>query len=133
VIGGASFIFFSNDLYAQLSAVDARPQHTLFFKTSMAAARRAQLSDSPIVIDSQAYDSALDQAQEPSGDDTLISRFTKAHCRKCHRCIGEFYNGWLKITGSYFLPALADAYSTHDIRRSGRERDAAVDTELAGW
>jgi len=90
------------------------------------------VSDSPIVIDFQAYDSALDQAQEPSGDDTL-TRSTKAHCRKCHQCIGEFYNGWLKITGSYFLPALADSYSTPDIRFNGREKDAAANTELAGW
>jgi hypothetical protein len=60
------------------------------------------------------------------------NRSTKAWCKRCNACVGDFFNSWLKITGSYYLPALLGSYSSL-LKDQGRKRTAAVGTELDGW
>lgn len=59
------------------------------------------------------------------------NRSTKGYCQKCNRYLGEFYNSWCRITGSYYVPALRGSYRSLLVN-SGRQQAAARGTDLEG-
>ncbi|KAL6703174.1 hypothetical protein ACN47E_010167 [Coniothyrium glycines] len=58
-----------------------------------------------------------------------LSRSTKGFCTKCQGIVGEFYNSWHKITGSYYTPALLGSYRSF-LSPTGRQRAASQGTIL---
>ncbi|KAF1935109.1 hypothetical protein EJ02DRAFT_428729 [Clathrospora elynae] len=60
-----------------------------------------------------------------------LSRSTKGFCRNCKSNVGEFYNSWHRITGSYYVPALLGSYST-TLRSTGKLKAASKGTDLEG-
>ncbi|KAF2146557.1 uncharacterized protein K452DRAFT_294121 [Aplosporella prunicola CBS 121167] len=55
-----------------------------------------------------------------------------ARCKRCQAVVGRFDNLWLRITGSYYLPAARDAYHTPGLHVQGREKAASIGTALDG-
>lgn len=97
----------------------------------MAATRkRSRISDTPIVQDAHSQAAAAAQLASPDGD-FPVTRSTKGFCKKCSAQVGEFYNGWVKITGTYYLPALLGSYNSL-LRESGRQKAASLGTALNG-
>ena len=64
--------------------------------------------------------------------DSPFNRSTKGICTNCKNNIGEFYNSWAKVTGSYSVPALLGSYST-TLRPTGKQKAASKGTVLEGW
>ncbi|KAL6168381.1 hypothetical protein ACJQWK_06029 [Exserohilum turcicum] len=56
-------------------------------------------------------------------------RATTAFCRHCSRQIGDFYNSWYRVTGSYYAPALLGSYS-FSLKRSAKPKAASKGTDL---
>lgn len=57
-----------------------------------------------------------------------------AHCRHCDATIGTFYNNWLKVTGSYYLPSLIGSYNVIGLTISKGEPKVATNANaLEGW
>jgi hypothetical protein len=73
-----------------------------------------------------------DSADEESPRLPPTNRATKAFCKNCNTSIGDFYNSWYQVTGSYFIPALLGSYSS-TLRPMGKLKAASKGTELAGW
>lgn len=59
-------------------------------------------------------------------------RATTAFCRHCSRQIGDFYNSWYRVTGSYYAPALLGSYS-FSLKRSAKPKAASKGTDLEDW
>jgi hypothetical protein len=57
---------------------------------------------------------------------------TKGYCKNCGTNIGEFYNSWHKVTGSYYVPALLGSYRSL-LKSSGKQKAAARGTAIEGW
>lgn len=57
---------------------------------------------------------------------------TEGFCRDCGSNIGEFYNSWHRVTGSYFVPALLGSYRSL-LRSTGKQKVASKGTDLEGW
>jgi len=57
---------------------------------------------------------------------------TKGFCKLCKGGVGDFFNSWIKVTGSYYLPALLGSYSSV-LSAKGRQKPASMGTELDGW
>jgi hypothetical protein len=74
-------------------------------------------------------DSADEYSPRPGSP---TNRSTKGFCKKCSNIIGEFYNSWSKVTGSYYVPALLGSYSTA-LRPTGKQKAASKGTDLEGW
>lgn len=74
----------------------------------------------------------VEDADEASPPSPPANRATKAYCKNCQNCIGDFYNSWYKVTGSYFVPALLGSYSSI-LQPMGKLKAASKGTELAGW
>jgi len=68
----------------------------------------------------------------PAEDEDGDSRSTIGQCRKCQSDVGEFFNSWIKVTGSYYLPAMAGSYRTPGLI-FGKMRPASADSALADW
>jgi hypothetical protein len=64
--------------------------------------------------------------------DTPTSRSTKGFCKNCGTNIGEYYNSWHKVTGSYYMPALLGSYQSL-LRNSGEQKAASIGTAIEGW
>jgi hypothetical protein len=84
-----------------------------------------------------AGEAGLLEVPESSDNDSLHtaeppSRATKGVCEACGAVVGDFFNSWIKVTGSYYLPALLGSYSSV-LSAVGRQRPATVDSELDGW
>lgn len=60
------------------------------------------------------------------------SRSTTGACKRCKHVVGQFFNSWNKITGTYYLPALTGSYSS-SLRAHGRQKAATMGTDLDGW
>ncbi|KAI4953773.1 hypothetical protein J4E91_002621 [Alternaria rosae] len=73
----------------------------------------------------------VEDADEASQPSPPANRATKAYCKNCQNCIGDFYNSWYKVTGSYFVPALLGSYSSI-LQPMGKLKAASKGTELAG-
>lgn len=82
---------------------------------------------SPTVIDSP--------PRQQDDEDAPGARSTEAFCGSavCGRKIGEFYNSWIRVTGSYFLPALEASYRLTGLGDAGRVKPASSGSSLAGW
>jgi len=91
------------------------------------AASRKPAEDSPIVIDSS------DQDEDDEDADAPLARSTEGFCRSCRHQIGEFYNSWVRVTGSYYLPALESSYRLTGAKRAAMVQKASSDSSLAGW
>ncbi|CAO2656674.1 Nn.00g054770.m01.CDS01 [Neocucurbitaria sp. VM-36] len=63
--------------------------------------------------------------------DSPVQRTTEGFCRNCCNKIGEFYNSWHRVTGSYFVPALLGSYRSL-LEITGREKAASKGTNLEG-
>ena len=61
-----------------------------------------------------------------------INRSIKGYCRNCRNSIGDFYNSWYRVTGSYYVPALLGSYSV-TLKSTGRPKAASKGTDLEGW
>lgn len=97
----------------------------------MAATRkRSRISNTPIVQDAHSQ-AAATQLALPDGD-FPVTRSTKGFCKKCSTQVGEFYNGWAKITGTYYLPVMLGSYNSL-LKESGRQKAASLGTALNGW
>jgi hypothetical protein len=64
--------------------------------------------------------------------DTPKSQSTKGFCRNCGTNIGEFFNAWHKVTGSYYMPALLGSYRSL-LKSSGKQKAASRGTAIEGW
>ncbi|RMZ66984.1 fe-s assembly co-chaperone [Pyrenophora seminiperda CCB06] len=60
-----------------------------------------------------------------------ISRSTKGYCKMCDNSIGDFYNSWCRVTGTYYVPALLGSYSV-TLKSSGKQRPTTTGTALEG-
>lgn len=78
----------------------------------------------------QVVESAEREASSCPG--TPINRSTKGFCKNCGTNIGEYYNSWHKVTGSYYVPALLSSYRSL-LKRSGRQKAASRGTAIEGW
>ncbi|KAF2436571.1 hypothetical protein EJ08DRAFT_691734 [Tothia fuscella] len=90
-------------------------------------------SDHPAVIDSQRSTSAIQSSttMEIDDDESSTNRSTIAHCRACDKPFGEFFNGWSKVTGSYYLPSLPGSY-TVSLHPKGKPKPASAESALVG-
>ncbi|KAG9188443.1 hypothetical protein G6011_02366 [Alternaria panax] len=70
-------------------------------------------------------------ADEASPHSPPTNLATKAFCKNCKNNIGDFYNSWFKVTGSYYVPALLGSYSS-TLRPMAKIKAASMGTELAG-
>jgi hypothetical protein len=86
----------------------------------------AETGAQPVV---EIADSADEGSPRPGSP---INRSTKGFCKNCKNCVGDFYNSWAKVTGSYFVPALLGSYST-TLRPTGKQKAASKGTVLEGW
>lgn len=73
-----------------------------------------------------------ESADEASPRSRPVNRATKAFCKNCKNNVGDFYNSWYKVTGSYYVPALLGSYSS-TLQPMGKLKAASKGTELAGW
>jgi hypothetical protein len=64
--------------------------------------------------------------------DTPRSQSTKGFCKNCGTNIGEFYNSWHKVTGSYYVPALLGSYRSL-LKSNGKQKAASRGTAIEGW
>jgi hypothetical protein len=64
--------------------------------------------------------------------ETPKSQSTKGFCKNCGTNIGEFYNSWHKVTGSYYVPALLGSYRSL-LKSSGKQKAASRGTAIEGW
>lgn len=61
-------------------------------------------------------DQGLPQLGSPAS-----SRSTKGFCKICGANVGDFFNSWHKITGSYYVPALLGSYRSL-LRQAGKRK-----------
>lgn len=94
----------------------------------MAAARSVR--ESTTISESQPEAEADAESQSSDED---VSRSTNGFCRKCNSNIGEFYNGWIKITNTYYLPALVGSYSAPGLQLAPKAKVALIGSEFEGW
>jgi hypothetical protein len=93
----------------------------------------ASITDENADTGAQPVVEIADSADEGSPrPDSPLNRSTKGFCVNCRNSIGDFYNSWSKITGSYFVPALLGSYST-TLRPTGKQKAASKGTVLEGW
>ena len=83
-------------------------------------------------VSGAATDSAADANDSPLHLEASLNRSTKGICRNCKGTIGEFYNSWYRITGSYYVPALLGSYRSY-LRRTGKQKAASNGTDIEGW
>lgn len=77
-------------------------------------------------------ETAPSENNETTGANAPIPRATTAFCRKCGGRVGDFYNSWYRITGSYYLPALLGSYRSL-LKSAGKRKAAAQGTILEKW
>lgn len=65
-------------------------------------------------------------------EDDNDSRSTIGQCIKCGSDIGEFFNSWIKGTGSYYLPAMVGSYQLINVRE-GKPKLANDSSSLSEW
>jgi hypothetical protein len=93
----------------------------------------ASINNEGLDTDPQSIVEIAESADEGSPHpNTPPSRATKGFCRNCRTNVGEFYNSWHKITGSYYVPALLGSYSTI-LKSTGKQKAASKGTDLEGW
>jgi hypothetical protein len=97
-------------------------------QTAAAASTSAEHTDSPTAASVQVAETVHGGSLSPAP----VSRSTVGYCKRCEAAVGEWYNEWHKITGTYYLPTLLGSYSSRLRARSGH-KPASVGTVLDGW
>lgn len=64
--------------------------------------------------------------------DSLVHRSAEGFCRNCCNKLGEFYNSWHRVTGSYYVPALLGSYRSL-LKSTGKEKAASKGTKFEEW
>jgi len=91
------------------------------------------VGDNTVVIEMQHATADMASADEaPSRPASPISNSTKGFCKSCDNMIGDFYNSWYRVTGSYYIPTLLGSYSV-SLRSTGKQKAASKGTDLEGW
>ena len=91
------------------------------------------VGDNTVVIEMQHATADMASADNaPSRPASPISRSTKGFCKSCDNMIGDFYNSWYRVTGSYYIPTLLGSYSV-SLRSTGKQKAASKGTDLEGW
>ena len=92
---------------------------------------KARTGGSPVAVDSESAHSAAVNRYADHHDADPTS--TIARCKACGADFGEFYNGWLKVTGSYYLPSRVGTYRITGLHPKGKPKPASADSTLVGW
>lgn len=74
----------------------------------------------------------LQSESEDDGRGAEADRSTVGQCKNCHADIGEFFNSWLKVTGSYYLPVMVGSYQLVSLQ-TGKPRSASSKSSLSEW
>ena len=90
------------------------------------------MAAAPATAPAAAAPAMVDRSPSPASD-SATSRSTIGQCKSCKRDVGEFYNSWVQVTGSYYLPALVGSYRTSLRPYNNKPRAAAVESSLTGW
>ena len=90
----------------------------------------AEASAAAVAVAAKTGSDNADEGASPLG--SPMNRSTIAYCRQCNTTIGDFYNSWHKVTGSYFIPALPASY-THQLQKTGKVKAASKGNDVAGW
>lgn len=53
-------------------------------------------------------------------------------CKHCHADIGEFFNSWIKVTGSYYMPVMVGSYQLVNLQTSN-PKPASSNSSLREW
>ncbi|KAF2109438.1 hypothetical protein BDV96DRAFT_585598 [Lophiotrema nucula] len=109
----------------------ATAQQNLRSASRTASASVLAASDAPAPAPSVEVEpaGAVDSIDISSSSPAPANRSTTGFCRRCNGNVGEFYNAWHKITGTYYLPALLGSYSSR-LRPHGRQTAATDGTDL---
>jgi len=97
----------------------------------------AKLMRAPSAMDVD-VDVNLNNGRPPSeapsdlAEDEGEGRSTIGQCRKCHADIGEFFNSWIKVTATYYLPAMPASYRLVGVT-TGKQRLASPTSSLSEW
>lgn len=78
------------------------------------------------VAESVDHDSPRPQSQPPA------NRSATGFCKRCQNEVGQFFNSWHRVTGSYYLPALLGSYSSR-LKEHGKQKAASIMTDIDGW
>jgi hypothetical protein len=94
----------------------------------------ASIIDESIAVLTKTSPPAVAESTEDASPspDTPINRSTTGFCKNCGTNIGEYYNSWHKITGSYYVPALLGSYRSR-LKSSGKQKSASRGTAIEGW
>ncbi|KAH8732891.1 hypothetical protein GQ44DRAFT_601623 [Phaeosphaeriaceae sp. PMI808] len=104
-----------------------RPQRSVSHATPLVeeTTEAAEITNPEKVTESAQNQNASSRSNTP------FNRSTKAFCCKCGSNLGEFYNLWHKVTGSYYVPALLASYSSL-LKNSGKQKAASRGTAIEG-
>jgi hypothetical protein len=87
----------------------------------------------PTVSEELSAIAVIESAQDASPPfDTPVNRSTKGFCKNCGSNIGEYYNSWRKVTGSYYVPTLLGSYRSL-LKSCGKQKAASRGTAIEGW
>ncbi|EFQ89964.1 hypothetical protein CFE70_010546 [Pyrenophora teres f. teres 0-1] len=90
------------------------------------------VGDNTVRTEMQPATAGLGSADEASSRSASpISHSTRGFCKTCDNIIGDFYNSWYRITGSYYVPALLGSYSVL-LKSAGKLKAASKGTDLEG-
>ncbi|KAI9695609.1 MAG: hypothetical protein M1820_008534 [Bogoriella megaspora] len=84
---------------------------------------------SPPYHDASKGPASPSRAEEPSAS---THQTVRGACHRCGAVVGEFFNSFIQVTGSYYLPALVGSFSTNGVVAKGRAKSAATGSELDG-
>ncbi|KAI2478033.1 hypothetical protein Ptr902_10716 [Pyrenophora tritici-repentis] len=88
--------------------------------------------DNTVMAEMQQAMAAMGSAEEASfRPASPISHSTRGFCKTCDNIVGDFYNSWHRITGSYYVPALLGSYSI-SLKSTGKQKAASKGTDLEG-
>lgn len=73
----------------------------------------------------------VERIEEIPVADSPGNRSTKGYCQNCNCHLGDFYNSWCRVTGSYYVPALRGSYTSR-LKKSGKQKAAFRGTDLEG-
>lgn len=96
---------------------------------------RTNATASPLVSNSESTltpGTAAEQNHGSSQHPLLVSRATIAICKACSTDFGAFSNGWIRITGSYYLSSTR-SYQIVGLHRKGKPKPASEGSALVGW
>ncbi|KAF2270431.1 hypothetical protein CC78DRAFT_573713 [Lojkania enalia] len=102
--------------------VDARRSSEVDYGAAVAKKKKKKKIDDDVVemID------IPERSKSSSG-----SKSTTGMCKNCGGRVGEFYNSWHQVTGTYYLPTLLGSYNSK-LRPHGKQTAASMGTDIDG-